>query len=1089
MPICFNCNNIVDNSSKKCPFCGASYNNIKDNFIKYIGPKDSLVGYQKSYKLVLLKFIIESLDDKKQAEVSSVIEKIRLFYLNRVNNGLLADVDVDDRIKNIQNSNNYDVFAVMKSQPFKVINDKGFLFLNRNENGNLVFVFHEDLSSSLSLTEFDKILTILNEKLSLYYQSKLPSIIINSKESDNLDVQYNFNSSTNENLNTIIDSIDFFRTSSKNALKKRGIYTVNDIIEFDKLHGYSTLKLLGNSVFGDVSNLIIKTTLSKNHNVNMCCIRHVFHENSWNSFIRFCISKHYNYIGDLNGFDFDSLLLEKGFGLGKIEKIKERYFKFVKQYSTNNFDLIFNQKNQYKERLTIHNSNKSLSVKSLKLVGFSEKQIKSLLESGYNTIGKLENMSNVELMRIIGKYKIEEIFKSLKQFADPLIDIATKILLGFKCDREFRVYIMRSEGFSLQEIADDNNCSRERVRQIESRFDRKISPIISSIIENYFSENKVNYISANDILEFFDDDDLDKVIMYNLKKSDKYEYLPFAELFLKKSSSNQNTVAALYALAKDFVGDGIDLFSELDNLDDMLSNAGYDYLDADAFLNLLEECNAQFYGDYVVFGKKSYAFLCCKIIEEYFPNGIKLYSESEIEKLKELTRQKFGNIDFPDNIRAISSAISRNLIISDRGKANSINNIHFEYDTIQTIKEYIDNNVLNTLYYREIFSEFEGLLAITSDINNYHCLHGVLQYCYPEDYYYSRDKLSKKDGIGIKLSLEDRINDFITTSGHAVHKKEIIENIGGCSEAMLFNVAVKGNKVIIWDYCYYNSIYNLHYSEEEKLNLKNLLLSLLDDNSGYCSDGLLFNNVKKYFPEFLEKNFINNRTNLFYVVSYLFGGDFRFSRPHICSSNFPVNINAKEIILYLMGNKDIILHSEFISIAKKMFWSEMTCSLGFSEIEEKSVRISDDKYIKEELFNVDPESLKTISETLDSLCNELNVISTINLVDFSLFPNIQYEWNSHLLVSIIEKYDIGYKIINPKIRDRRYQKSIIIKDNSSCSNLDDVVVKYLKANEISEISESNLLSFLIINGLVRKIIPKELYESSVLNYKNGKFYI
>lgn len=1089
MPICFNCNNVVDEASKKCLFCGASHNTIKDNFIKYIGPKDSLAGYQKSYKLVLLKFIIESLDDKKQAKVSSVIEKIRLFYLERVNNGLLADFDVDERIKNIQNSNDYDVFAVMKSQPFKVINDKEFLFLNRNENGDLIFVFHEDLSSSLSLPEFNKILDLINEKLTLYYQEKVHSVIKNTEIINTVETQDNNDSSVNFDLNTSIDLIDSFSTTLKHSLKKHSIFTVNDLIEFDKIHGYYTMRLLGNTAFSDISMLIIKIMLSRNGNVKQCYIRHVFHETTWSHFIRFCVNKNYNYIEDLDGFNFYSLLSEKGFGLGKVEKIKDRYMKFINQSIINNSQQILNLKSTYEERLIIHNSNKNLSVTNLKLVGISGKQIKNLLEKGFDTFGKLDGVSKSELLRVIGIDKTDKAFESLKQFSKPLIEIATKILLGFKSDREFRVYIMRSEGFSLQEIADDNNCSRERVRQIESRFDRKTSPIISSIIENYFSENKVNYISANDILEFFDDDDLDKVIIYNLKKSDKYEYLPFAELFLKKSSSNQNTVAALYALAKDFVGDGIDLFSELDNLDDMLSNAGYDYLDADAFLNLLEECNAQFYGDYVVFGKKSYAFLCCKIIEECFPNGIKLYSESEIEKLKELTRQKFGNIDFPDNIRAISSAISRNLIISDRGKANSINNIHFEYDTIQTIKEYIDSNVLNTLYYREIFSEFEGLLAITSDINNYHCLHGVLQYCYPEDYYYSRDKLSKKGGVGIKLSLEDRINDFITTSGHAVHKKEIIENIGGCSETMLFNVAFKGNKVFIWDYCYYNSIYNLHYNEQEKLNLKNLLVSLLDNNSGYCSDGLLFNNAKKYFPKFLEKNFINNRTNLFYVVSYLFGEDFKFSRPHICSSDFPVNINAKEIILYLMGNNDIILHSEFISIAKKMFWSEMTCSLVFSEIEEKSVRISDDKYIREELFNVDPESLKTISETLDSLCNELNVISTINLVDFSLFPNIQYEWNSYLLVSIIEKYDIGYKIINPKIRDRRYQKSIIIKDNSLCSNLDDVVVKYLKANEISEISESNLLSFLIINGLVRKLIPKELYESSVINYKNGKFYI
>ena len=57
---CFNCEtNIVGNEGAFCPNCNATINSTKYNFISYIGSPDSLAGYQKSYKLLLLKYIIE----------------------------------------------------------------------------------------------------------------------------------------------------------------------------------------------------------------------------------------------------------------------------------------------------------------------------------------------------------------------------------------------------------------------------------------------------------------------------------------------------------------------------------------------------------------------------------------------------------------------------------------------------------------------------------------------------------------------------------------------------------------------------------------------------------------------------------------------------------------------------------------------------------------------------------------------------------------------------------------------------------------------------------------------------------------------
>ena len=94
-----------------------------------------------------------------------------------------------------------------------------------------------------------------------------------------------------------------------------------------------------------------------------------------------------------------------------------------------------------------------------------------------------------------------------------------------------------------------------------------------------------------------------------------------------------------------------------------------------------------------------------------------------------------------------------------------------------------------------------------------------------------------------------------------------------------------------------------------------------------------------------------------------------------------------------------------------------------------------------------------------------------------------------MLVSIIKKYELGFRLVSPAIRDRRYNKEIIVSNDSVYYHLDDIVYDLLAKNSIKVIDESNLLSFLVINHLVSKVIPKELVDSKILNYADGYFKI
>ena len=157
---------------------------------------------------------------------------------------------------------------------------------------------------------------------------------------------------------------------------------------------------------------------------------------------------------------------------------------------------------------------------------------------------------------MFGRNIAQTTFEKIKLFETPLLKIATDLLNQQKDNREFEIYIDRANKKTLQEIADKHGLTRERVRQIEAKFFRQFAPLFSSLIEQHMTNNNLSYILTQDVLEFFDDDAFDTVIMYTLQESPSLEYLSFADMFIKKKTEAQDTKAKLYKLTSEFIGDG-----------------------------------------------------------------------------------------------------------------------------------------------------------------------------------------------------------------------------------------------------------------------------------------------------------------------------------------------------------------------------------------------------------------------------------------------------------------------------------------------------------------------------------------------------
>ena len=104
----------------------------------------------------------------------------------------------------------------------------------------------------------------------------------------------------------------------------------------------------------------------------------------------------------------------------------------------------------------------------------------------------------------------------------------------------------------------------------------------------------------------------------------------------------------------------------------------------------------------------------------------------------------------------------------------------------------------------------------------------------------------------------------------------------------------------------------------------------------------------------------------------------------------------------------------------------------------------------------------------------LYLLGDNNNIRYSDFPETKYEWNSFLIESIVKKYLTEYKIIELEYKDRRYQKGILVNANSSITSYPELVASVFKDAGYSEMTKGQFLAFLVVHGLARQVVLREL---------------
>lgn len=803
-------------------------------------------------------------------------------------------------------------------------------------------------------------------------------------------------------------------------------------------------------------------------------------------FIKKCIADGKLFMSQLTDTDFDNAINIKGIGIASAENLRRVFVEFMN--SASNF-VCYSDSNELSKLYYLENiasENRAIPITLLCNIRLPKNGIDLFIKNNFLTVGDLCDrgltLQEYFFARTINSY-----------FSVPVTKRFVDTIEALKKNEKFCI-LKRCEGATLEQIGNVLQITRERARQILYKTCRKLVDIAELIASVLLASDK-SIFSFTDLTNLFRSEELAAYCKLVLQQSEYVRYFKFSDSFVKTEICGHNVDERLEEFVSDIIGKGINFYDNLELIESELINYNLGFFDVVDIMNYLVHNGYRFYGDFVTKGHQSYALICHDAVRKFFSFDIKLDSDEnneDMRKLRHIIAKHYHGAYLPPNNRALTAGITRDpskLILCGRGRYCPIEKVIYSISLFEELHRFIISSPQTSFYYSELFSHFQGRFLAETNIDNPNFLHGMLKYLYPNEFAYERDLLIK---IGeLREDIDDRLSHLLLNKGRAMTKAEIKQSIPGINDFVITFSATRLPAVIQWDYNEYNHINNIKITQNERTVLYETIKTQLELYNGYSNDALLFHAVKDVCGDLLSRNNITKPQNLFYVVSCFFEESFRFRRPHILSKDFPIKeITATNIARALLHCETYLNYEEYCRLAAKLGWASGTVSSIFCNLEKDFIRISENDYVHKDYFSVSKELIESLAALLQELVCKSGYFAISSIFDYELFPKCSYKWNGFLLESLITEYNTGFRIIYPQIQDRRCQKGIIVPNDSPYNTFEELVIGILKSDNISNLSEIQLLKYLKLRGLiVTNTIPQELYKNPKIQFKNEVFTI
>ncbi len=833
-----------------------------------------------------------------------------------------------------------------------------------------------------------------------------------------------------------------------------------------------------------------------NENKKKVLIDDYFGENIFKLFREYCNKHKIKYVDELENYDFDSILIMRGFGKKKIEKIIAKCESFF------GIEIPFeSDRKKYKvinERSKTSNKNayyfKNIEIHS----DFIERDIEEFLDKDnllhriisnvlnkknitkFNYINTLEKKDFYNVIKI-GERSLGYIRTFLRKFTNSFKDFLISEFIEVENHEDFYLYYELVTGItkdymSLSKKYPIHISSVQRhIHKTEKRISNYLKSLFVYLIETSFKNQKSFYL--NELKSFYTNEKYFDVISYYMRNNTTERITYFKEID-KFFIDIDFDVETLKNIMDEFIN----------NLPKVINFTKYSFdlfelVKSQNYLLTQEDIEMYFFSkgfkkeNNCLLKKDAYSVNAVNlIINTYFKDGIEL-TEENVTKLNEIASEQF---EIKRPVRA--DMIRYRNILKGRNIYTSIENVTINYALMHVIKDFINNEFekINILSAKYLFNRFKKELIEKMGVDNKFYLYGVMHYWFSDEFDFKRYFVVKKDFKSLKTS--EVLEKYILKKNQAVSTEEAITDLKLDINAIRSVTAINKNLFFIK-----NSISHINFisiSEKFKNELKVLIEKSIKD--GYTNSKIIFDENTEY----LIKNEISDDTHLFHILKYSFKENYVFKIPHIFVKGIQIPDNYNTALLIQKHTENSTIFS-FDDLKKKLEEMKITYDAlytSFKTIEQNYFQISVNQYILRENFLVDDKKIKKIKTQIESLMKGKEYTALMDNKIYKKFPELPYKelnWNGFLLKVFITLYFPEYKVLHRKNCKSESIRMLLVKTDSQFSNLSDVVM-YIINNEYpnkERILRDELRTYLIEKNIINLQIPTELMHSGLIPFK------
>lgn len=619
------------------------------------------------------------------------------------------------------------------------------------------------------------------------------------------------------------------------------------------------------------------------------------------------------------------------------------------------------------------------------------------------------------------------------------------------------ILLSRSTGATLQDAGRACSLTREGVRQIEVKYDKyfhefrkNYSYALSSVLKS-FSHN-ILFIEAERIHELIGE--YHQIFSYLLKRVDDDDMTYIEELDIFTFDGDYDWYGELLTQA-DSIPDTLNeqQFNEIiiqahDNLVRHGLNVPYD------FVKTVLQQDFSRNGTFFSRSKISITKKCNIILEKYFPDGIFVYDEEQLNKFREYGIKIFKADELPHNNRALEARIIANCILCDRGKYVLKREPLISKNLLSTICEYIDSSPKEIFLTNTIFELFKEEF-LSQGINNKYFLQGILHDKCPDKYYFKKDYVSKSKEL---TSVYSSVIEYIRGAKKAVSKDEIIREFPGITPIVYALISQDEN--IITGYCVYLHKDSYIGKEAQVQQLRNIVRQFVADGAIHSSKEF-FTYLARTNEPLIDDLYLNSHSLLLGVMKIFFQNDLSFDKPYFAQKN--VFIDKKEwTLLNFTLNRDEIEIDEIIKYAREKTLSVYSVLSMLNSLNDEYAIKNDSTLIRWDKVGFDEGQIEDIEQFIDRNCEEGFCVLTSE-TNFVSLPQIAIAWSNWLLYSILNKYSNKYSLFTTTSQFRT-SEPIFCDASLPVSNKEELI-EYLSANK--GLSKEKLETYIRNRNLLR----------------------